>query len=93
MSNTQMSLNAELYRQLGYIADDKSSMEQILDYVKGIVAKYNANKSEAAYEKAAALSNIKESFMEYKDYLDGKDVKLVSEEEFEDELRREGYYD
>lgn len=88
-----MSLNAELYRQLGYVADDKYRMKQILDYVKDIVAKAQGEKSDATREKVETLERIDHAFSEFKDYLDGKDVKVISEEEFEDELRREGYYD
>lgn len=93
MRNTTMNLNAELYRQLGYVADDSLKMEQILDYVKDIVAKARAEKADAAREKAETLERIDHAFGDFKDYLDGKDVRVISEEEFEDELRREGYYD
>lgn len=41
MKNSTMSLNAELYRQLGYVADDNSSMEKILEYVKSVVTSLN----------------------------------------------------
>jgi len=93
MKNSVMSLNAELYRQLGYVADDKSSMEQILNYVKGVVAKTREEKAQAARNKAQTIEMLDHAFKDFKDYLDGKDVKVLSEEEFEDELRREGYYD
>lgn len=75
MSTSTASLNAELYRQLGYVADDKSSMKQILDYVKGIVAKDKAEEAEAAREKAETIDNLREAFTEYKAFLDGRDVK------------------
>lgn len=93
MKNSTMSLNAELYRQLGYVADDKSSMEKILEYVKGIVSSLKKEKAQAAHNKVQTLEMLDHAFKEYKDYMDGKDIQLTSEEEFEDELRREGYYD
>lgn len=34
-----MNLNAELFRELSYIADDESSMKKLLAYVKKLVAK------------------------------------------------------
>lgn len=93
MKNSTMSLNAELYRQLGYVADDKSSMEQILDYVKGVVAKMKEEKAQAARNKAQTLEMLDHAFKDYKDYLDGKDVKVYSWEDLKHELQEEGYYD
>ena len=34
-----MNLNAELFRELSYIADDENSMKKLLAYVKKLVAK------------------------------------------------------
>ena len=34
-----MNLNAELFRELSYIADNESSMKKLLAYVKKLVAK------------------------------------------------------
>lgn len=87
-----MSLNAELYRQLGYVADDKSCMKKILDYVKGIVAKNEEEKAEAAREKAETIESLRRAFAELKAVEEGK-VKCKTWEEFRDELQREGYYD
>lgn len=89
--STVVSLNAELYQQLGRVADDKSSMKKILDYVKSVVAKHDEEKAAAAREKEETLQNIREAFVEFKGIQDGK-LKAISEEEFEDELQREGYY-
>ena len=33
-----MNLNAELFRELSYIADDESSMKKLLEYVKKLAA-------------------------------------------------------
>lgn len=57
-----MSLNAELYRQLGYVADNKSCMKKILNYVKGIVAKNEEDKAEAAKEKAETIESLQRAF-------------------------------
>lgn len=34
-----LNLNAELFRELSYIADDESSMKKVLKYVKKLAAK------------------------------------------------------
>ena len=36
---TTMQVNAELYRAMGEIADDKALMEMVLDYVKSLIQK------------------------------------------------------
>lgn len=90
--NTTLSLNAELFQQLGLVADDKTSLKKIIKYVKGIVASREEEKAAAAREKAETLENIRQAFIELKLIKEGK-LKAISEEEFEDELRREGYYD
>ncbi len=38
-----MNLNAELFRELSYIADDENSMKKLLAYVKKLVAKQEQN--------------------------------------------------
>jgi len=39
MSMNTLNLNAELFRELSYIADDESSMKKVLKYVKKLAAK------------------------------------------------------
>lgn len=84
-----VGLNAELYRQLGYVADDEVSMKKILRYVKGVVAKKEARNEaadsyvplthdELVMEFKGALDDLKQS-------LDGK-VKYRPVEELIDEL-------
>lgn len=89
--STTIGLNAELYRQLGLVADDKSSLKKILDYVKSIVAARDEEKEAAAREKAETLQNIREAFMEFKEIKAGR-AKAISEKEFEEALQRDGYY-
>ena len=38
-----MNLNAELFRELSYIADDESSMKKLLEYVKKLAASNTAD--------------------------------------------------
>ena len=53
---TTMELNAEIFRQLSYIADEKSYMDKVLAYIKELVKERekegNATLSIAAEEPA-----------------------------------------
>jgi len=93
MSTSTVNLNAELYRQLGYVADDKASMKNILDYVKGVVAKRNKEKAEEERAKKRILDDFSESLRDLKDALDGKEDRFTSWEDFKHELQAEGYFD
>ena len=42
-----MNLNAELFRELSYIADDESSMKKLLEYVKKLAAQQYGRREEA----------------------------------------------
>ncbi len=43
-----LNLNAELFRELSYIADDENSMKKLLKYVKKLAAQLYAQPSESA---------------------------------------------
>lgn len=88
--STTIGLNAELYRQLGLVADDKSSLKKILDFVKNIVASREEEKAAAAREKAETLENIREALIELKEVQAGR-LKCTSWEDFKKELAEDGY--
>lgn len=90
--NNVMTLNAELYRQLGCIADDESAMKKVLKCVKRIVSKSEKEKTAAEKEKAYVIAQIEEGLKELEAIQQGK-AKAIPAEEVHAELRRDGYYD
>ncbi len=78
-----MSLNAELFRQLSYIADDKSYMERALDFIRKLVIQKEEECQEQSKEEI--LANIDQSFKELKLNLEGK-LEFRPAEELLDEL-------
>ena len=81
---TTMELNAEIFRQLSYIADEKSYMDKVLAYIKELV-KQRKNEDNAAlsiaaeepapyYTKAEILAGFDEAC---------KDIKLAREGKLE----------
>ena len=81
---TTMELNAEIFRQLSYIADEKSYMNKVLAYIKELV-KQRENEDNAAlsiaaeepapyYTKAEILAGFDEAC---------KDIKLAREGQLE----------
>ncbi len=68
MDNT-MSLNAELFRQLSYIADDRICMKKALEFIKELVIQKEEHQEQS---KEEILQNIDQSFKELKMNLDGK---------------------
>jgi len=87
--DTIMNTNAELFKQLSYIADDEICMKKVVKYVKKLaVGKEKLN----AKDKDIALNDFKKSLEELKSYKEGK-MKFISLEDFHEELRKEGYYD
>ncbi|MBQ4520243.1 MAG: hypothetical protein II999_06505 [Bacteroidaceae bacterium] len=81
---TTMELNAEIFRQLSYIADEKSYMDKVLAYIKELV-KQRENEDNAAlsiaaeepapyYTKAEILAGFDEAC---------KDIKLAREGKLE----------
>ena len=79
---TTMELNAEIFRQLSYIADEKSYMDKVLAYIKELVKERekegNATLSIVAeepahyYTKAEILAGFDEACKELKAQMDGK---------------------
>ncbi|MBQ4621436.1 MAG: hypothetical protein IJB28_02160 [Bacteroidaceae bacterium] len=81
---TTMELNAEIFRQLSYIADEKSYMDKVLAYIKKLV-KQRESEDHAAlsiaaeepapyYTKAEILAGFDEAC---------KDIKLAREGKLE----------
>lgn len=91
MENT-MSLNAELFRQLSYIADDEGAMKKAVKYLKKLVAQVQTAATEAEEEEAykprtkeEVLADFDLACKELKLNLEGK-LELKSAEELLDEL-------
>ena len=91
-----MNLNAELFRELSYIADDERCLREVLAYVKQVVASRERRRQEGsavaeegeAYRpltKAEVLEDIGQAFREAKLYREGK-LDLKTWEEVRDEL-------
>ena len=92
---TTMELNAEIFRQLSYIADEKSYMDKVLAYINELVKERekegNATLSIAAeepahyYTKAEILAGFDEACKELKAQMDGK-LEFKPAEELLNEL-------
>ncbi|WP_455624272.1 hypothetical protein [Parabacteroides sp.] len=91
MSRT-VNVSAEVIRQLGYIADDDSSMEKVLDFIKKLVAKRGLPSLEEnpARTKEEILAGFDRSLKELRLNQEGK-LDFQSWEDFRDELQEEGY--
>ncbi len=94
--NSTMNLNAELYRELSYLADDESSMKKLLKYARKLVAQRHAEEempnavSEDAEEyrtltKAEVMENIRQAFEDAKLIRKGE-MKGIPAEELLNEL-------
>lgn len=95
MDNT-MNLNAELLRELSYIADDENYLKKALKAIKKLVAQREEETStpsavsEEAEEyrplsKAEVMENIRQAFRDAKLIKEGK-MKAPTWEEIRDEL-------
>lgn len=90
-----VSLNAELLRQLSYIADDELYLRKALNSIKRLVAQKEKEEEmacadEAAEEcrpqtKAEILAGVDEAFKELKAYKEGK-LQLMTLDEALHEL-------
>lgn len=85
-----MNLNAELFRQLSYIADNESAMKKAVKYLKKLAVqiKETAEVEEEAYKprtKAEVLADFDQACKELKLNLEGK-LELKSAEELFNEL-------
>ena len=57
---TALQLNAELYRAMGYIAEDEGLMLKAVKYIKKLAAKKAAITKKAAEKKADSKADKKE---------------------------------
>ncbi len=85
---TTMELNAELLRNLSYIADDEKSMKKVVKYIKKLISK--KAEEDASQSKAEILADFDQTCKDMKLYKEGK-LKLQSWEDFRNEMRKEGY--
>lgn len=89
MPNTStLPPTAELFQQIGYIADDDDCIKKLLKYAKRLTSL----REEKADRQARFVASMKEALEELRLNREGK-LALISEDELRDELRREGYYD
>lgn len=88
------NLNAELFRQLSYIANDEDSMRKAVNYIKKLVGQQKNAIPEVVAEdvveyrsrtKTEILEGLDQSCKEYKQYKEGK-LELKSLEELLGEL-------
>lgn len=86
-----MNLNAELFRQLSYIADDENAMKKAVKYLKKLALQLKeraAVEEEEAYKprtKAEVLADFDQACKELKLNLEGK-LEFKPAEELFDEL-------
>lgn len=74
MSDTA-NLNAELFRQLSYIADDETYMKKALNFIKKLAMQKEAEATENAshlLRKEEALASFDQACKELKENLEGK---------------------
>ena len=65
---TAIELNAELYRQLSYIAQDEGFLQKTLDFVKGLTKSKNASST-----KGLVYTRMLERLSDYQEYQRGWD--------------------
>ena len=73
------TINAEVFQQLSYIADDENAMEKVLKAIKKIVAG-KGKAQEAGVAKAQLVAELREAFAKVKAYQEGR-LKLKPIEE------------
>ncbi|MDR1003613.1 MAG: hypothetical protein LBL97_01175 [Prevotellaceae bacterium] len=82
---TTMELNAEISHQLSLIADDESTLQRVLKYVKRITAHKEKAIEEEYISKEELLAGIREGLLDLKEaQRTGK--KLMTAEELLNEL-------
>ena len=84
---TTLQLNAELYRQLSYIADDKNLMQKVVNYVKRLTRERAVGKGTDTHvvSDEDVLNDLNHACKELKDYRSGK-IKLQSADTLINEL-------
>ena len=83
---TSMELNAELFRNLSYIADDEDSMKKVVKYIKKLVSK--KEEKEDCMSKEEILAEFDTACKNLKLYKEGK-LKARPMEELLAELEAE----
>lgn len=87
---TTIQLNAELYRAMGEIADDKVLLKKVLDFVKSLTpAKNEADDAKTAQQKAYVKESLTRALNEVEAAKRGE-VTMMTEEEFLEGLKKEG---
>lgn len=88
-----MDTSAQLFRQIGILADDESSLKKILKYVNDIIlSKRKILPCEGIEEdsKVKILNDIHMAMEEAQQYNRGE-ISLPTWDEFKEELDKEGY--
>lgn len=88
---TTLNTSAELFRQIGYLADDESSLKKLLAYTKKLVTKKKEAEEDPVQTKEEILADFAEACRELKLHREGK-KELQTWDEFKKELQDEGYY-
>ena len=80
-----MELRAELFQNINPLLDSDSLMQELLDFIKSLVAKKNKAENVIAdiqHDTDEQIEdNLRQAFKELKDYKDGK-IKFQSADEF-----------
>ena len=77
---TTLNTSAELLRQIGYLADDESSLNKLLAYTKKLVTKKKEAEEAPVQTKEEILADIAEACRELKLHREGnKKFKTLDE--------------
>ena len=88
-----MDTSAQLFRQIGILADDESSLKKILKYVNDIILSKRRNipySNQDEDSKGKILNDIQMAMEEAQMYKKGE-IQLSSWDDFKEELDKEGY--
>ena len=88
MGTSTLTPTAELMRQIDYISEDETLRTRLRRYV----AKLAQQRTEKTASQARLEENLKQALREVRMEGEGK-LSMQSWEEFEEELKREGYFD
>ena len=83
---TALQLNAELYRNLGIIAEDKGMLDKVVKYVRKLAAKMQEDPTCMSKEEYFAMLDRSEA-----QYARGEYTTQLPGESVTDMLRRSGY--
>ena len=92
MPNTStLPPTAELFQQIGYMADDESSIRRVLRYVKRV--NNQRTNGVSAREKPVIPARVAQDIVEsIKDIKENKGASFVSWEQLKKEMHDEGYF-